>query len=144
MSPEEIENFALANGHPPVAEGVILVDFDQTIRAWGGLFDMTEPYAGAHEFLWELHDAGYRLYLFTSRLSTVWHAHEGRNPTEGIMRQVEFLQEYCDKYKLPFEAMTAEKIPSIAIIDDKAVEFRGDWKKARRRFRMLVPRAVRA
>ncbi len=138
MTPTEIETYALANGHPPVAAGVILVDFDQTIRAWGGIFDFTEPYPGARDFLHELKGKGYKLVLFTSRLSSVWHASEGRDPARGIFEQVEFLRMYCERFDLPFEQVTAEKIPSLAIIDDKAVEFRGDWTKARRRFRMLV------
>lgn len=139
MNAQEVETYALSNGHPPVAEGVVLVDFDQTIRAWGGLFEFNEPFPGASKFLHELKTSGYRVILFTSRLSTVWHASEGRDPARGILEQVEFLQEYCAKYDLPFEAVTAEKVPSVAIIDDKAVEFRnGDWTKARRRFKMLV------
>lgn len=138
MTPEAVETYALANGHPPVAAGVVLVDFDQTLREWGGLFEFKPPYAGASEFLHQMKNEGYRLILFTSRLSSVWHASEGRDPARGILEQVEFLKEYCERYDLPFEAVTAEKVPSIAIIDDKAVEFRGDWVKARRRFKMLV------
>lgn len=138
MNAEDIETYALANGHPPVAQGVVLVDFDQTLREWGGLFEFKPPYPGASKFLHELKDAGYKVILFTSRLSTVWHASEGRDPARGILEQVEFLQEYCARFDLPFEAVTAEKVPAIAMIDDKAVEFRGDWNKARRRFKMLV------
>ncbi len=138
MTPSEIEKYALANGHPPVAQGVVLVDFDQTLREWGGLFEFKPPYPGASEFLHELKAAGYTLILFTSRLSSVWHASEGRNIAEGILAQVTFLQEYCQRYDLPFDSVTAEKVPAIAMIDDKAVEFRGDWSKAKRRFKLLV------
>ena len=138
MTEDEIEKYALANGHPPIAQGVVLVDFDQTLREWGGLFEFKPPYPGASEFLHELKAAGYTLILFTSRLSSVWHASEGRNIAEGIMKQVQFLQEYCTMYDLPFDSVTAEKVPAIAMIDDKAVEFRGDWTKAKRRFKLLV------
>ena len=138
MNAEAIETYALENGHPPVAAGVVLVDFDQTIRGWGDLFAFYPPYEGAREFLHGLKDDGYKLVLFTSRLSSVWHASEGRDPARGILEQVTYLREYCERFDLPFEQVTAEKIPSIAIIDDKAVEFRGDWAKAKRRFRLLV------
>lgn len=138
MTEDEIEAFALANGHPPVAHGVVLVDFDQTIRSWGGLFDFTPPYPGAKEFIDELKAKGYTVLMFTSRLSTVWHQSENRDPYMGIMAQLEFLQEYAKRFELDFDGVTAEKVPAIAMIDDKAVEFRGDWTKARRRFRMLV------
>jgi hypothetical protein len=134
----EADTYAKENGHPPVAEGVVLVDFDSTLREWGDLFEFKPPFPGASEFLHELVDAGYRTVLFTSRLSSVWHASEGRDPARGILEQVEFLREYCEKFDLPFDFVTAEKIPSVAIIDDKAVEFRGDWTKAKRRFKQLV------
>lgn len=138
MNAEQIEEYALANGHPPVAHGIILVDFDQTIRPWGGLFDFTEPYAGAHDRLHELKSQGYTLVLFTSRLSQVWHISEGRDPREAIYEQLAFLRSYCARFDLPFDEVTAEKIPSIAIIDDKAVEFRGSWTKARHRLTALI------
>ena len=138
MNDVETATYAKENGHPPVAAGVVLVDFDATLREWGELFEFKPPLPGASEFLHWLKDEGYRVILFTSRLSIVWHTAEGRDPARGVFEQVEFLRAYCDKYDLPFEGVTAEKVPSIAIIDDKAVEFRGDWGKAKRRFKMLV------
>lgn len=137
MTSDEIEKFAKDRGHPPVADGVILVDFDSTIRAWGGLFDFKEPIAGAGEFLRNLKAQGYKLVLFTSRLSTVWHASEGRDPAKGIFEQVEFLRAYCERFDLPFDNVTAEKIPAIAYIDDKAIEFI-DWKSVDKRFKEKI------
>jgi hypothetical protein len=129
----DAEIAAKKNGHPPVAEGVVCVDFDGTIAPWGDLFGFPEPLPGAKGFLQSLQDAGYTIVIFTSRLSTVWHSHEGRDVTEGILAQVEYLQEYFRRYELPADSITAEKIPALAYIDDKAIEFI-DWGSAGLRF----------
>ena len=120
-------------GHPPVADGVVCVDFDGTIAPWGDLFGFPEPLPGAREFLEMLVDTGYTVVIFTSRLSTVWHNHEGRDPATAILQQVEYLQEYFRRYELPADSVTAEKIPAVAYIDDKAIEF-NSWDAAALRF----------
>lgn len=131
MQPDE---FAKQNGHPPVAHGVVCVDFDGTIAPWGDLFGYPEPLDGARDFLRYLRDGGYRIVIFTSRLSTVWHASEGRDPAKGIFEQVTYLQNYFTRYGLEADDVTAEKIPAIAYIDDKAIEYHAGWDKAKRRF----------
>ena len=137
MTGEEIEMFAKSNGHPPVADGVVCVDFDGTIAPWGSLFGYPKPLPSAVEFIDWLKEKGYTVVIFTSRLSSVWHAAEGRSPAKGIFEQVDYLQEYCRRYNINVDSATAEKIPAIAYIDDKAVEFL-DWPKAARRFKRKV------
>jgi hypothetical protein len=134
LTTDEIEQFALANGHPPAADGVVCVDFDGTIAPWGDLFGFPAPLDGAVEFVNGLTDAGYTVYIFTSRLSAYWHMHEGRDPANGIFHQVRYLQEYCERYGLNVAGATAEKVPAIAYIDDKAIEY-NDWAKVARKFR---------
>lgn len=130
--------FAIKNGHPPVADGVICVDFDGTITEWGNpLFAYPEPQEGAVKFIKFLKDKGYKVYIFTSRLSSVWHASEGRDPATGIWEQVEYLRKYCEKYGIDVDGATAEKIPAMAYIDDKAIEHL-DWAKTARRFNRKV------
>jgi hypothetical protein len=140
---DEIETYAKSNGHPPVAAGVVLVDFDGTISPWGDLFGFPEPLPGAKEFLDFLNRQGYTIVLFTSRLSSVWHSSEGRNVATGMLQQVEYLQEYIKRYELPIDSATAEKIPAIAYIDDRAVEFLG-WAKTKRRFNAKLREDARA
>jgi len=137
VKPEEIESYAKKNGHPPAAAGVVCVDFDGTIAPWGDLFGFPEPLPGAKDFLDYLREKGYTIVIFTSRLSTVWHASEGRDPGYGIFQQVQYLQEYFERYQLPADQVTAEKVPALAYIDDKAVEFL-DWPRAGRRFKRKV------
>lgn len=127
----------LKNGHPPAADGVICVDFDGTIAPFGDLFGFPPPLPGAKEFLLMLREQGYTIVIFTSRLSTVWHAAEGRVPAQGIFDQVTYLQEYFDRYGLPADNVTAEKVPAMAYIDDKAIEF-NTWLGAKRRFKKKV------
>lgn len=143
LTEDEIESYAKSNGHPPVAKGVVLVDFDGTISPWGDLFGFPEPLPGAKDFLDFLKAEGYTIILFTSRLSSVWHASEGRNIARGIMEQVTYLQEYAQRYGLPIDSVTAEKVPAIAYVDDRAVEFL-DWGKAKRRFRAKLREDARA
>jgi len=132
ISPEA-EAQALTNGHPPVAEGVVCVDFDGTIAPWGDLFGFPPPLPGAKDFLDSLRERGYIIVIFTSRLSTVWHKNEGRDPARGIFEQVTYLQEYFERYGLPADHVTAEKVPAIAYLDDKAIEF-ASWETATLRF----------
>lgn len=139
MTGEEIETYAKEQGHPPVAAGVVCVDFDGTIAPWGDLFGFPPPLPGAKDFLKYLRDNGYTIVIFTSRLSTVWHASEGRDPASGILEQVEYLQEYFNRYDLEADQVTAEKVPAVAYIDDKAIEY-ASWRTAKSRFKnkMLV------
>lgn len=127
---------AKANGHPPVADGVVCVDFDGTIAPWGDLFGFPPPLPGAKEFLEMLVDKGYTVVIFTSRLSTVWHASEGRDVARGIMEQVDYLYEYFHRYELPADSVTAEKIPAMAYIDDKAISFR-NWEAVQKQFKEI-------
>jgi hypothetical protein len=135
LTPTEIEAKAKENGHPPSAEGVVCVDFDGTIAPWGDLFGYPKPLPGAVKFLRWLKDNGYTVYIFTSRLSAFWHQSEGRDPGRAIFEQVEYLQNYCKKYGIEVDGATAEKVPAMAYIDDKAVEYI-DWKQASKRFKV--------
>lgn len=133
----DAEIAAKKNGHPPVADGVVCVDFDGTIAPWGDLFGFPEPMKGAKEFLDYLRREGYTIVIFTSRLSTVWHNSEGRDPARGIMEQIEYLQEYFRRYDLTCDYATAEKIPAIAYIDDKAIHHK-NWYNSFMEFREVV------
>lgn len=134
MNAEQIEAHAKEHGHPPAAQGVVCVDFDGTIAPWGDLFGFPPPLPGAKDFLDSLRAQGYKIVIFTSRLSSVWHQSEGREPHLGIMAQVGYLTEYFQRYGLQGDSITAEKVPAMAYIDDRAVEFH-DWPQSSRRFK---------
>lgn len=130
--------FARENGHPPVAEGVICLDFDSTVRPWGGLRDFPAPFDGVVQWVKDIRSAGYKVILFTSRLSAVWHEAEGRDIATGIMDEVEYLRQYCKKFDIEVDGATAEKIPALVYIDDKAIRFMGNWQDTREKFDMYV------
>lgn len=112
--------------HPPAATKLAAVDFDGTIKPWaGGLMADVPPLPGAVEAVRKLKDAGYTVFIFTSRLSTFWHKAEGWNALEAMNKQVEYIKNYCDKYGIPADFVTAEKIPAEVYIDDKALGFDG-------------------
>jgi hypothetical protein len=109
-------------GHPPEAEGVILVDFDATLYPYGYLFDAPAPLPGAAEFMQAVAAAGYKAIIFTSRLSPRWLESVGQTAQQHI----DYITEVCNRDGIPFTDIIGEKVPSIAIYDDKAVRVK-DW-----------------
>lgn len=116
------------------ARRVVCVDFDLTLVGWGDLDVIPEPLPGAVEAVRSLQAAGYEVVIFTSRLSpTWWAAHVGTGETRDIedfgWRQGDIVRQSLDAMGLPGLRVTAEKIPALAYIDDRAVTFRG-WDEA--------------
>lgn len=107
--------------HPPIAEGVVLVDFDGTIVPWGKLDEVPEPLPGAVAALRALKANGYRIGIFTSRLSATWHRAEGRDPIVGAAQQSLTVRDVLQKHGIPFDFITAEKVPAVLYLDDKAM-----------------------
>jgi hypothetical protein len=107
-------------GHPPVAEGTVLVDWDGVIQKFGMIYDTTDPIDGVPEALRKLASLGYRIVIFTSRLSKVWHDSEGWDHEKAKKEQLDYMQTFLDKYDIPYDDFTCEKIPSLAYFDDKA------------------------
>jgi hydroxymethylpyrimidine pyrophosphatase-like HAD family hydrolase len=128
--------YAVANGHPPVARGVICVDFDATLFPWGKtLLSDDDPFEGAAETLRAFKEAGLTIVILTSRMSRSWHEHEGFSDDE-VAEQYEYVHKRLERHNIPFDRITAEKVPAIAYIDDKAIEFKPDennWEEIRER-----------
>ena len=93
----------------------ILIDLDGVLNNYSGEFQtdsIPEIKEGAKEFIKELHKK-YELYLFTSRnllLSAKW-----------------LIAHKLDNY---FADITNIKIPAYLHIDDRAINFKGDFKIA--------------
>ena len=130
------QKYAVKNGHPPVAHGIICVDFDSTIFPWGKvLLSDEDPFPGAVETIQSFKDAGLTIVIFTSRLSKAWWDHEGFSNDERAA-QYEYVWNRLTKHGIPFDRITAEKVPAIAYIDDKAIEFKpseNNWAEIRER-----------
>ena len=108
-----------------MADKVLLVDFDGTIAPFGYLFDFPEPLPGAIEALKNFKEAGYKVIIFTSRLSPIWLESVGQT----FSQHVEYITNYLGKYGFTPDGLTAQKVPSEAIIDDKAIRFDNNWSE---------------
>lgn len=104
------------SNHPPMANRLIMVDFDGTIVPWGPLMERRPPYPGVAEAMQKLRAAGYRLGIFTSRLSPAWI----ENAKTTRAEQMNYIKSLLDAFNIPFDFMTAEKLPAEAYFDDKA------------------------
>ena len=107
--------------HPPVAVGVVLVDFDGTLYPWGQMFSMPKPLPGAVSAMRELREAGFRIGIFTSRLSSTWHRAEGWDTDEATAEQRAYIEAILERDGIPFDFVTAEKVPAVLYLDDKAM-----------------------
>lgn len=107
-------------GHPPVAEGKILIDWDGVIQPFGMIFDNKRPIAGVADAIRTLKKKGYTIVIFTSRLSKVWHKSEGWSHERATEEQIKHMSAFLDKYNIPYDEFTAEKIPAVCYFDDKA------------------------
>ncbi len=115
--------FGMAYGHSPVAHRVVCVDFDGTIVKWGPLMQKHKRgIPGAVKAVRAFKKAGYTVVIFTSRLSPSWHEASGENMKE----QADYVFDTLTRLGVPFDYVTAEKVPAQFYIDDKAIEFTGD------------------
>jgi hypothetical protein len=117
---------------PPVAEKVICVDFDGTLFEWGDLEQKTQPFIGAVQVMRDLRKAGWEIVIFTSRLSPTWWEAEGMDFKGALITQTAFVSARLENFGIPFDRITAEKVPAEYYIDDKAIEFTGkpfSWKE---------------
>lgn len=125
------KKYGMANGHSPMAKNVVCIDFDATIFPWGPLMNWdAEPLPGAVEAIKAISASGKRIAIFTSRMSPRWLEYSGNTMEE----QYDYIFKMCDKWGIPFQEIIGEKIPTIAYIDDKAIEFTGsNWAEIQAR-----------
>lgn len=120
---------------PPVAKDTICVDFDGTLFQWGDLYSKTPPLQGAIEFMRELRKKGWYIVIFTSRMSPTWWESEGWDFRQAMSDQTTFIEYRLNEYGIPFDRITAEKVPAEYYIDDKALKYEGathSWNEIRK------------
>lgn len=116
----------IAAGHPPVAKGVVCVDFDGTIFPFGDFEASSPPIPGAVDAMIRLREAGYQIVIFSSRLSKVWHKHEGWDHDKAVHEHLEYMGAALKRENIPYDGFADEKIPAQAYFDDKAWRAEGD------------------
>lgn len=105
------------------SENRIFIDLDETIHKYsegykdGTVYD--DPFEGAREMIKRLRDEGYKVILFTARLSQ-----------EGGEHQEELIKQWLAENHIEVDGMTADKLPALAYIDDRAIDFKGKWDEA--------------
>lgn len=135
--PADQHDYGMSRGHSPVAEKVAAIDFDGTIVPWGPLMGDKDPEPGAVEALRAIKAAGYHIVIFTSRLSKRWaRSVVGDEPwrvTVFLNEQEEYVRSTLTRHDIPFDEITAEKVPAEFYIDDKAFRYEsGDWRTVHR------------
>jgi hypothetical protein len=122
--PDEVQAI-IEKGHPPIADGVVLIDFDGTIAPFGHLFSFPEPLPGAIEALKKFQDAGIKVVIFTSRLSPLWLETVGHS----MFQHIDYINEYLGRYGITPYGITAQKVPAFAYIDDHAYRYEDNWNE---------------
>ncbi len=96
------------------------IDFDGVLHSytsgWQGHEKVADPpVPGARDACWRLHEAGWKLYVHTSR------------------SKLEPVQKWLAEHRFPPMSLTRIKPIAIAYIDDRAVRFT-DWESVRKLF----------
>lgn len=124
----------MSDNVPPVGKKVICVDFDGTLFQWGDLYEKKPPFVGAVDAVRAFKKAGYTIVIFTSRMSPTWWQDEGMDMKQAMKMQMGFCQKRLNDFGIPFDRITAEKVPAEYYIDDKALRFEGkthSWNEIR-------------
>jgi hypothetical protein len=108
--------------------GVVCVDFDGTLFPYRPLYEQNPPMPNAVETMWWLKAQGYKIVIFTSRLSPSWLEESG----ESEQRSLGWVEGLLVQNNIPYDMITAEKVPAEYYIDDRAIAFRGSWLQVKK------------
>ena len=91
------------------------IDFDDVIAGNSGYPDyvLGEPLSGSKEALEQIRDNGWKAIIYTAR---PWS-------------QYIVVEDYLNTHQIPFKAIVCGKVLLRWMIDDKNIEFHGDWKE---------------
>lgn len=103
----------------------ICVDFDGTISEWAEYPVPGPPIEGVKEALQELKDMGFDIVILSSRTSDEMNKY----PIDKEMEK-QRMEEYLDEHEIPYDVvLKSDKPPATFYIDDRALEFHGDWQE---------------
>ncbi len=113
----------MSHAHP------IVVDFDGTIAEWAKYPDPGPPTPGVKEALQEMKDMGFEILILSARTSDEMSKYP-------IDKKVEHdrMEDYLLEHDIPFDVILKSNKPVAKFyIDDRAIEFKGDWKEVLRK-----------
>jgi hypothetical protein len=102
---------------------VACIDFDGTLFPFRPLYEHNDPIQGAVEAMWWLKSLGYKVVIYTSRLSPSWLSESG----ESFDKSYRWVEDRLTEFNIPYDDITAEKIPAEFYVDDRGIAFRGSW-----------------
>lgn len=99
-------------------ERTVLWDFDGTIAPFTWPNPPSDPFPGVVEALRLLKKKNFQILIFTARAWQGWDevVHVGYRAEQ--LKQVE---DYLKEWGIPYDGITNEKMPALAIIDDRAI-----------------------
>jgi len=107
---------------------IITVDFDGTICDFN-YPNIGAPKEGVKEALRELKDMGYEIHILSCRTNP-----ELKKYPIDRQEQVRMMEKYLTDHDIPFDVVLNEFKPlALFYIDDRAIEYRGDWKEVIRK-----------
>lgn len=114
----------------------IMIDFDGTIHSYEKGWQDGEIYGhyleNSKEVINELYN-DFEIVIFTARASKTQHEKHERD----VNKTIKNVEDWLNEQGIKFDFITAEKLPAIVYIDDKAIEFKNNWLEIHERIKSL-------
>lgn len=87
--------------------------------------EIGDPKPGVKEALTKIREMGFEIHIFSCRTNP-----EVTKYLIDRIQQVRLMEEFLDKYEIPYDKVLNENKPLARVyIDDRAIGYRGDWEK---------------
>ena len=117
---------------------VICIDFDQTINS-SHYPDLGEPTEGVKEAFEKLRSVGYEIHILSCRTNPEVTKH-----IIDRQEQCRTIKRYLEEHDIPYDVVLNEFKPiATYYIDDRAVEFKGNWDDVLGKIKCLIPKLER-